>query len=158
VSETKYGKYIMREPHAKVDDFIPIPGMTPEAMKKMMDAEPPTMRINSSLINTIGLDFAFVAVLEPSDPTIPGHPSHSHDVDEYIWFHGGNPENMMDFGAEIEIVLGAGEDEETHIIDTASVVYIPKGLPHLPIRFKKVDKPVFWGHILIATSYTETRL
>jgi hypothetical protein len=155
---SKYGKYILSEPHAPTPNLIPIPGMTPEVMKKMMATAPPTIKVNSNLIKTIGLDFAFVGTIKPSDPAQPGHPSHTHDVDEYIWFHGANPANLLDFGAEIEITLGAGKDAEKHIINKASVVYVPKGLPHLPITFKKVDKPIFWGHILVAPDYTETRL
>ena len=158
MAATKYGKYIMREPLAPTPDFIPVPGMTPELMERRKAAEPPIMRINSNLLSGVGLDFAFVPVVVPSDPEIPGHPSHSHDVDEYIWFHGTDPLNILDFGAEIEIVLGAGDDAETHTIKNSSVVFIPRGLPHLPITFKKVDKPIIWGHILIATDYTETRL
>jgi hypothetical protein len=155
---TKYGKYILGEPHAPNPEMIPIPGLSPEKMEQMMKTGAPTMKINSHLFDTIGLDFAFVGTVKPSDPAVPGHPSHTHDVDEYIWFHGANPENMLDFGAEIELILGAGKDEEKHFINMACVVYVPAGLPHLPITFKKVTKPVFWGHILVAPVYTETRL
>jgi hypothetical protein len=148
---TKYGKYILIEPQA------PAPSMAlpPKEAKR---SAPPTMKVNSSLIDTIPVEFAFVGMTKPSDPAQLGHPSHTHDVDEFIYFVGGNPENMFDFGAEIEITLGAGKDEEKHIINKASVVYVPKGLPHLPITFKKVDKPILWGHLLMAPVYTETRL
>jgi hypothetical protein len=145
---SKYGKYIMKEPHAAWTSMDP-PPKTPM---------PPSIRVNAKMFATINCDFAFVGTVKPSDPAIPGHPSHTHDVDEYIWFHGANPANLLDFGAEIEIILGAGKDEEKHIINTACVVYVPAGLPHLPITFKKVTKPVFWGHILLAPVYRETRL
>lgn len=154
---TKYGKYIMREPHAPFT-LEPIPGMTPEEMENWLASGPPTMRVNLNLIKNIGLDFAFVGVIKPDEPGHIGHPSHSHDVDEYIWFHGGNPANLLDFRAEVEITLGAGKDAEKHIIDAASVVFVPGGLPHLPVIFKKVDQPIFWGHILVTHDYTETRL
>jgi hypothetical protein len=152
---TKYGKYILIEPQAAAPSTAPPPEMPPEAAKK---PSPPVMKVNSSLIDTIPVEFAFVGMTKPSDPAQPGHPSHTHDVDEFIYFVGGNPENMFDFGAEIEITLGAGEDEEKHIINKACVVYVPKGLPHLPITFKKVDKPILWGHLLMAPVYSETRL
>jgi hypothetical protein len=145
--ETKYGKYIFVEP-------------LNEPTERPPDKKPrrPMMRINSNIFSQIGLDFAFVPMVEPTDPEKPGHPSHKHDMDEYIFFFGSDPDNMYDFGAEIEITIGAGEDEEKHIINRACVVYIPSGLPHLPLTVKKVDKPVFWGHILTAPSYIETRL
>ena len=150
---TKYGKYILTEPLAKAWSLTPPPERPPgEATKRM-----PLMRINSNLIETIGIDFQFVGTTKPWDPAQTGHPSHTHSVDEYIFFVGGNAENILDFGAEIEITLGAGEDEEKHIINKACVVYVPAGLPHLPMTFKKVDKPVLWGHLLMAPDYEETR-
>jgi hypothetical protein len=156
--KTKYGKYILGEPHAPNKHMIPMPGVTPEKMQEMMKKGPPTLKVNGNLINTISIEFAFVGNTKPSDPKQPGHPSHKHDVDEFIYFHGADPNNMLDFGAEIEIILGAGKDEEKHIINKACVVYVPAGLYHLPITFKKVTKPIFWGHILMAPDYTETRL
>jgi hypothetical protein len=154
---TKYGKYIMTEPHAPFD-LVPIPGVSAEEMEQRRKAELPNIRVNSNLNKEVSLDFAFVPVAKPDEPGYKGHPSHKHDVEEYIWFHGGDPQNVMDFGAEIEITLGEGKNAEKHIIDKSSVVYIPKGLAHLPIKFKKVDKPIFWGHILLTNTYLETRL
>jgi hypothetical protein len=145
VAETKYGKYIMREPHAKWESAEP---------QEKRPAEI-TMRVNSSLISQIGCDFAFVGVTEAKEQ---GHPSHKHDVDEYIFFVGSDPANVLDFQAEVELTLGEGEDEEKHIIDCASVVFIPAGLAHLPMNFKKVDKPFLFGHFLTSSTYTETRL
>ena len=69
----------------------------------------------------------------------------------------GDPKNILDFGAEVELILGEGKGQEKHIIDTTSVVYIPKGLAHLPITFEKVDKPFLFGHLLLAPVYSETR-
>jgi hypothetical protein len=150
---TKYGKYILGEPHAPNKHMIPMPGMTLEKMQEMMKKGAPTLKVNGNSI-----EFAFVGTTKPSDPKQPGHPSHKHDVDEYVWFHGADPNNILDFGAEIELIMGAGEDEEKHFINQACVVYVPAGLYHLPITFKKVTKPIFWGHILMAPDYTETRL
>ena len=145
MAETKYSKYIMREPHAIGDSTQPRPERPAEI----------TMRVNSNLINQISCDFAFVGV---SKAGAQGHPSHKHDVDEFIFFVGGDPMNVLDFQAEVEITLGEGESQEKHIIDSASVVYIPAGLAHLPIEYKRVDKPFLFGHLLLAPTYTETRL
>ncbi len=145
MAETKYGKYIMREPHA---------GWTSVEPQAERPAEI-SMRVNSSLLSSIGCDFAFVGV---SEAGAQGHPSHKHDVDEFIFFVGGDPTNVLDFQAEVELTLGEGENQEKHTIDSAAVVYIPKGLAHLPIEFKRVDKPFLFGHLLLAPTYTETRL
>ncbi|MFC1986472.1 hypothetical protein ACFLWC_05720 [Chloroflexota bacterium] len=42
-----------------------------------------------------------------SEPCVmePGNP-HKHDFDQYLCFYRGNPKDVEDFGAEIEIWLG----------------------------------------------------
>ena len=135
MAETKYGKYIMREPHAKLWPQVPI-------------------YVDSSLNEGITCDIVFNVRTEPG---VDEHSPHKHDADEYLFFLGGDPKNYMDFQAEIEFCLGWGEDQEKHIINTATVVYIPKGLVHLPWNFKRVDKPIICGHILLAPSFSETK-
>ena len=133
MAETKYGKYLMKEPHAKLWPQVPI-------------------YVDGSLNEGITCDIVFNVRTEPGND---GHEAHSHDVDEYLFFLGGDPTNYMDFPAEIEICLGRGEDQETHIINTATVLYIPKGLVHLPWDFKRVDKPIIVGHILLAPGFKD---
>lgn len=65
---------------------------------------------------------------------------HSHDFPEMLCFIGGNPLDICDLGAEIEITLG--EERETHIITSTAVVVLPPGLLHCPIVIKKVEKPI----------------
>jgi hypothetical protein len=143
----KYGKYIMQEPHA------PWVSMDPQPKGPI----PASIRVNSHLFNTINCDCAFMGMTQPSDPAQGGHPSHKHDVDEYLFFIGGDPENILDFGAEVELTLGEGDDKEVHTINSTSVVYVPKGLAHLPMVIKKVDKPILFGHLLMAPEYSEIR-
>lgn len=133
MAETKYGKYLLREPHAKMFPQVPI-------------------YVDGTLNEQITLDIAFDVRTKPGQDD---HEAHVHDVDEYLFLLGGDPTNYMDFQAEVEICLGWGEDQETHIIDSATVVYIPAGLVHLPWNFKRVDKPIIVGHILLAPNFTQ---
>jgi len=144
---SKYGKYIMKEPHAAWTSMDPLP-KTPM---------PPSIRVNAKMFETINCDFAFVGMTKPSDPAQEGHPSHTHDCDEYLFFLGSNPENILDFGAEVELTLGAGKDKEVHTITSTSVIYVPKGLTHLPMVIKKVNRPILFGHLLMAPDYSEKR-
>lgn len=64
---------------------------------------------------------------------------HSHDYDEVIAFFGTDPNNPYDLGAEVELWLG----DEQHIINKTSLVFIPAGLNHCPLVFRRVDRPVF---------------
>jgi hypothetical protein len=72
---------------------------------------------------------------------------HTHDFHELLCFIGGNPKNIKDFGAVIEITLG--EEREVHLIDSTTVVSIPPGLLHCPLIVKKCDpkRPVVFLEI-----------
>jgi hypothetical protein len=63
--------------------------------------------------------------------------------------------NFRDFGAEVELVMG--KEGEKHVITSTTFVYIPKGLLHCPLVFKKVDRPIMFGHVMFTSSYEPTR-
>jgi hypothetical protein len=65
--------------------------------------------------------------------------AHAHDYDEVIAFFGTNPDDPYDLGAEVELWL----DDEMQIITKTSLVFIPAGLKHSPLVFRRVDHPVF---------------
>jgi len=60
---------------------------------------------------------------------------------------------LADLGAEIEI--GMGREQERHIITTPASVYVPKGMVHCPLHFKRVDRPVLFVHPMLAPKYTK---
>jgi hypothetical protein len=72
----------------------------------------------------------------------------------YLYFLG--KDNMEDLGAEIE--MGLGKEQEIHTITTPASVYVPKGLIHCPLNFKRVDKPILFVHAVIAPKYTKIEL
>ena len=57
------------------------------------------------------------------------------------------------FGAEVEFVMGEGEEKETYIIKNTTWVYVPAGVMHCPLDFKRVDKPIMFGHIMMSPTY-----
>lgn len=77
--------------------------------------------------------------------------AHTHDFHELLCFIGGNPTDINDFGAEIEISLG--EEQEKHLITSTSVVSIPPGLMHCPLIIKKVTKPVVFLEISLTRKW-----
>jgi len=79
---------------------------------------------------------------------------HTHDCDEFLAFMGSNAENVFDFDAEIEVWVG--EEGEKHIIDKATVFYIPKGLVHCPIIYKRIGKPVLFHVIALTPAYYDS--
>lgn len=80
----------------------------------------------------------------------PVFDEHVHDYDELIGFYGNNPDDPYDLGAEMEVTI----DGETHEITRTSMIFLPAGVPHMPLRIKKVDRPVFHFSIVLNPEYT----
>ncbi len=137
MAETKYGKYIIREPLEK--------GTAPMlhicAEKGCLGAQFPGFPVE-------------VQLLTITEPRSFPHPPHTHDADEIFFIFGSNPKNYYDFDAEIEIHFG--EEREKHIVDCTSIVYVPRGLVHSPIAITKVNKPFQWMHVLFTPKYDMT--
>jgi hypothetical protein len=77
--------------------------------------------------------------------------THSHNNAEILCFIGGNPRDITDFGAEIDVSLGP--ELEKHVITQTSCVSIPANLPHCPLNIKKVTKPIVFLEISLTPSY-----
>ena len=135
MAETKYGKHIIREPIVKTD-FSPDVHLCGE--ENCAGGNYPNFPVEISII----------CVAEPRSMSV----QHAHDYDQILLFLGGNPTNFFEFGAEIEIPLG--QEAEKHIIDTSTIVFIPKGLLHCPLEFKRVDKPILFMHLSLSPEYT----
>jgi hypothetical protein len=65
------------------------------------------------------------------------HTSHG----ETFMFIGTNPDDPTDLGAEAEFCLGEGDQMEKVIINTTSSVYVPPGIAHFPLTWRKVRRP-----------------
>jgi hypothetical protein len=62
---------------------------------------------------------------------------HDHNYDEIVLHIGSDPDNPEYLGAEIEFVVGG----EKIVINKTSALFIPKGVEHGPLTWKKVEKP-----------------
>jgi hypothetical protein len=68
--------------------------------------------------------------------------THFHDFDQYMMFIGGDINNMMDLGGEVEFSLGEPDGELEKLVFTrAAIVYVRAGMRHGPLNFKKVNDP-----------------
>lgn len=83
------------------------------------------------------------------------HP-HSHDFHELLCFIGGDPTNIQDFDAEIE--LSIGEEQEKHLITSTTVVSIPPGLVHCPLIVKRVGSPVVFLEVSLVRKWDKTMM
>jgi hypothetical protein len=141
MAKSKYGKYILREPKGKG----PPPRKAPDASGITLTEE------LSSEIGKFDCNFNFVGILAPH---VLGDPPHKHDCDELLFFIPSDPENAPDLGGEAEVALG--EEWEKQVITTAAIICLPKGVQHAPIYMKKVNKPFYFGHCLLASKYVSS--
>lgn len=78
---------------------------------------------------------------------------HTHDVDEYLIFLGSKLPDVFDFNAEIDFWIG--EEMEKHVINSATVIFIPKGMVHCPLNFRRIDEPIMFHAILLGPKFTK---
>jgi hypothetical protein len=93
-----------------------------------------------------------IAVAPISQPLLMEATPMKHDFDQILVFMGSNTSDIFEFDAEVEFCLG--DEQEKHLIKSPSVIYIPKGLTHCPINFKKIGKPIIFLDITLTTAYT----
>ena len=143
MAESKYKKYFLEEPwgivHPRTDPNGPVYiGIGQKAPVE-------------------GWDEPLTQVLRPIYKAFEMIPeAHSHTVAEILYFIGGDPMNFQEFGAEVEFTMGEGDDAEKYIINKTTWVYVPSNVPHCPLNFKRVDKPIMFGHIIFAPTFAST--
>jgi hypothetical protein len=129
MSETKYGKYIITELKPKVKaPWIPV--FTPEELI-------PVLFMDNSVVE--GAFYVESAWTMPPFAEKTHGETHAHDYDEVLGFFGSDTENPHDLNAEAEVRLG----DEVHTVTKSCLIFVPKGLPHGPIDFKRIDRPIF---------------
>jgi len=83
--------------------------------------------------------------------------NHAHDFDQFLMFVGGDINNMTDLGGEVELTLSEdGKNLEKFVFTKATMVYVPAGLYHCPLNFKKVNdpsKPILFHDFFFAAEY-----
>ena len=134
MAESIYGKYIVREPFKR--------GRNEQVIEPMvhLDGEKDGGGANIT-VSRSWITQPFLMIKEP----------HTHAHDQFLIFMGANPMDVRDFGAEAEMSLG--EEGEKHIIDSPTIIHIPKGLMHGPLNFKRIDKPIVFLDIYLAPTY-----
>jgi hypothetical protein len=136
----KYDKYYKTEPWGVIH-----PGTPPDAPvyigigqhERVKDWEEPLIQVLRPIYRP------FLMIPTP----------HAHAVAEILYFIGGNPMNFKEFGAEVEFTIGEGKDAEVKVITKTTWVYVPSNVPHCPLNFKRVDKPIMFGHIMFGESF-----
>jgi len=74
---------------------------------------------------------------------------HAHDNDELIGFFGSNPDDPYDLGGVIEFSING----ETHRLTRSTLVFVPGGIRHTPLRIIEVKRPIFHFSVVTNTTY-----
>jgi hypothetical protein len=125
MAESKYDKYVVKKPAYEVFPKFEVKGRIP-AMTLM----------SSNLVPGAKFYIETGWVLGMPDPN-PHIGEHTHDYDEIVLHIGTDPSNPEDLGGVIEI----GMDGQPVSIDSTSAIYVPKGVKHGPLVWKKFTKP-----------------
>jgi len=124
VTGSKYERYLVRKPIY-------------ERNRGIKNRQSPTMTYMSSVLvkeANYYLDFGWIYGIPEPNPNVP---EHRHETDEIILYFGGDPDNPEELGGEIEFFVGG----QSLIFSTSSALYIPRGIRHGPVVWKKFKKP-----------------
>jgi hypothetical protein len=134
--ESKYAKYFLTEPELR--------------NKPKIEMSNPSAYIDSARHFGTQANFS-MAWRYIKEPMLFDRIPHTHPFDEYLCFLGGNLEDIFDFDATIE--LSMGEEQQICEIEEPTIVYIPAGLVHTPLTFKRIDKPVLFHPIPLTPAF-----
>jgi hypothetical protein len=125
MAESDYSKYVVKKPAYEVTPKFEVKGRIP-AMTLM----------SSNLVPGTKMYVETGWVLGMPDPN-PHIGEHTHDYDEIILHLGTDPSVPEDLGGEIEICVNG----QPFLINSTSAIYVPKGVKHGPLIWKKFDRP-----------------
>ena len=66
-------------------------------------------------------------------------PEHSHDdFDEIVMLIGTDPDRPHDLCGEVEFWMAG----EKYVLTESAMIFVPKGVRHCPMYFRRVDRPI----------------
>ncbi len=131
----KYGKYVIDDPKLVRDlafhDFGSVGGFT----------FPDEVYLDEDLCPEANSWLDIVWIWDKTEPPeLPG--LHSHPFAEIVLLVGSDPKDLRDLGGEVSWGMGDGEDAERFALTSTTAIYVPKGLPHGPLVYERVDRPI----------------
>ena len=138
--ESKYEKYLIKTPIREVGRNVVVKGRQLPAMTYMSNELVPG--------SNVYVEFSWIWDVPDPNPLIF---EHSHDYDQIVVRIGSDPNNPEDLGAEVEQVVGG----EPLTVDRTHALYVPKGLKHGPITWKRVDRPLIEMTIVLGAGSLE---
>jgi hypothetical protein len=139
VAESKKKKYIVDTPSFEVGVEKPVRGRH----------QPGTYMSNKQIPGSdTYIELGWIYGMPDTNPYIL---EHTHDYDEIIVHIGNDSRNREDLGAEIEVIV----DGEKITVDKTSAIFVPKGVKHGPLTWKRVDRPHLEMTIMLGAGKVE---
>jgi hypothetical protein len=140
MSESEYGKYIITELKERINPapwssarISPIPRAGKGSGGRLLWMD------NEVIPGAFYVETAWTFPRKNDEsPKVPAA-SHKHDYDEVLCMCGTNFDDPYDLGGEVEFWLGG----EKQTITKSCMIFIPKGMEHCPLIYKRVDRPIF---------------
>lgn len=96
------------------------------------------------------MNTAWYSAVPERDPIFEEHVH--DDCSELIGFLGSDPDNPQDLGGQIEFTING----EPHLLTKSSIIFLPPGVAHNPMRILKVDRPILHFSVVSKTTYDGT--
>lgn len=123
---TNYEKYHVKKPVYEVMAKVHTTGRQHPSMTLMSNDLVPG--------SNIYIEGGWIWDMPDPNPSIH---EHTHDYDEIVLHIGDDPDNPEDLGAEIDFYM----DGQALTVNKTSAIFVPKGIKHGPLVWKKVAKP-----------------
>ena len=134
MAETKYDKYF-------ITDFNKHVNTNPWAPKYRPGDRTSLLFLDDSVIKDAFFAeccWFFPAMTDNQSASQDTKP-HKHEYDEVLALIGSNPDNPKDLCGEVEFFMAG----EKHIINQSTLVFLPAGIEHGPIRMVRMERPIF---------------
>ena len=139
----EYGKYFVQELQAPKDM------MTPEFTAIYEKFAKRILWMDGNVVpGAFQMNTAWYFDVPERDPIFT---EHVHDYDELIGFYGSDPDNPNDLGGTIEFTVNG----EAHTLTKSTMIFLPGGLEHNPMRILEVNKPIFHFSVVMNNNYDE---
>lgn len=144
MSEIKEGKY---KRYYVQDLQYPSELSTPEFAAMYEKFSHRILWIDGNIVpGAMQMNTAWYYAVPEKDPVFPGH---SHPDDEIIGFFSSDPDDPYNLDAEIEVEI----DGERQLLTRSTLMFVPGGVPHMPLRILRVGRPVFHFSLVTGKNY-----
>jgi hypothetical protein len=137
MEESKFSNYVVTKPLREVGADLKFKGITLPTRTYMSDKLVPGS-------NTY-IEISWIYEMPEPSLVIPAH--HSHPYNEITMLIGSDPHNPESLGAEVESYLGGEKLVQTK----SNVTFIPKGVEHGHLLWKKFERPHMMVSIMLGT-------